>query len=69
MQCKLFPCSFSYDSADRDVNNQLPRCGYKKVGDTIITKHDKEITGRANGKRIMDLDVNSGDGGGYDMVN
>merc|ERR1719219_575736 len=56
-----------YDSADRDVNNQLPRCGYKKVGDSFITKHDKEITGRNNGKRIMELDVNSGDGGGYDL--
>ena len=56
-----------YDSADRDVKNQLPRSGYKKVGDNIITKHDKEITGRNNGKRFMELDVNSGDGGGCDM--
>lgn len=56
-----------YDSADRDVNKQLPRSGYKKVGDNIITKHDKEITGRNNGKRFMELDVNSGDGGGCDM--
>ncbi len=28
----------------------LPKCGYKKVGSTIVTKHDKEISQRSNGE-------------------
>lgn len=60
---------FSYDTADKDVNNQLPKCGYKKVGNSIVTKHDREISERNNGKRIMEFPpgIETGDGGGCDM--
>ena len=36
---------------------------------TIITKHDREISQRSNGKRIMSMkvDLKTGDGGGLDM--
>ncbi len=61
------PCS--YDSSDRDSNNQLPRCGYKKVGNSIVTKHDREISERNNGKKIMEFPpgIDTGDGGGSNM--
>merc|ERR1719341_2870601 len=47
----------------------IPRCGYKKLGENIITKHDKEITQRENAKRIMEFPpgIETGDGGGFDM--
>jgi len=58
-----------YESADKEAG-QMPRCGYKKNSDgTIITKHDREISQRSNGKRIMSMkvDLKTGDGGGLDM--
>ena len=58
-----------YESADKEAG-QMPRCGYKKTSDgTIITKHDREISQRSNGKRIMSMkvDLKTGDGGGLDM--
>ena len=62
-----FHCS--YESADKEPSAQLPRCGYKKVGDNIVTKHDREISERNNGKRIMEFPpgIETGDGGGCDM--
>jgi RIO kinase 3 len=57
-----------YESAEKE-NGQLPRCGYKKIGATIVTKHDREISERNNGKRIMEFPpgIETGDGGGLDM--
>ena len=47
----------------------MPRCGYKKLGEKIVTKHDTEITQRENAKRIMEFPpgIHTGDGGGFDM--
>jgi RIO kinase 3 len=47
----------------------MPRCGYKKLGEKMVTKHDKEITQRENAKRIMEFPpgIHTGDGGGFDM--
>ena len=58
-----------YETADKEPSAQLPRCGYKKVGDSIVTKHDREISERNNGKRIMEFPpgIETGDGGGCDM--
>ncbi len=58
-----------YETADREQTAQLPRCGYKKVGDSIVTKHDREISQRNNGRRIMEFPpgIETGDGGGLDM--
>jgi len=58
-----------YESADK-ATGQMPRCGYKKNSDgSITTKHDREISHRSNGKRIMSMkmDLKTGDGGGLDM--
>ncbi len=58
-----------YETAAKDQSVQLPKCGYKKVGDTIVTKHDREITNRNNARRIMEFPpgIETGDGGGLDM--
>ena len=47
----------------------MPRCGYKKLGEKMITKHDTEMTQRENAKRIMEFPpgIHTGDGGGFDM--
>ena len=47
----------------------LFRCGYQKVGGTIVTKHDKELNHRTNGKRMMAMapGIQTGDGGAFDM--
>ena len=61
--------TFRYETADKDGASQLPKCGYKKVGNSIITKHDKEASERNNGKRIMEFPpgIETGDGGAWDM--
>jgi len=42
----------------------LFRCGYKKVGGTIVTKHDREMSERSNGRRMMEFPpgIDTGDG-------
>lgn len=47
----------------------MPLCGYKKVGDKLVTKHDREISQRTNAKRVMEFPpgIETGDGGGFDM--
>ena len=48
----------------------MPKCGYKKLPEgKYVTKHDKEISQRSNGKRIMEFNcgIETGDGGGLDM--
>ena len=61
--------NFSYETADKDNSNQLPKAGFKKVGNNIVTKHDRELSERNNGKRIMEFPpgIETGDGGGWDM--
>jgi RIO kinase 3 len=44
----------AYETAEKEAG-AMPRCGYKKVGDTFVTKHDKEVSQRSNGKRIMEF--------------
>ena len=40
------------------------RCGYKKVGGQIVTKHDREMSERSNGRRMMEFPpgIHTGDG-------
>ena len=40
-----------------------------QINGEIVTKHDKDLSGRQNGRRVMDLDpgISTGDGGGMDM--
>ena len=59
----------SYETASKDDANHLPKTGFKKVGSSIVTKHDREISERNNGKRIMEFPpgIETGDGGGCDM--
>jgi len=57
-----------FETKDKEVG-VIPRCGYKRLGEKLITKHDKEITQRENAKRIMEFPpgIQTGDGGGFDM--
>jgi len=58
-----------FETKDKEVG-QMPKTGYKKIpnSDKVITKHDKELTQRANAKRLMNCDaIMTGDGGGFDM--
>jgi RIO kinase 3 len=57
-----------YETADKETL-PMPRCGYQKIGKTIITKHDKELNQRSNGKRVMALPpgIHTGDGGELHM--
>lgn len=57
-----------YERKDKETG-ALPKCGYKKIGDSFITKHDTEICHRSNGKRIMEFPpgIETGDGGKFDM--
>ncbi len=38
-----------YETAEKEVG-EMPKRGYKKVGDTFVTKHDKDISQRSNGE-------------------
>ena len=57
-----------FEAADKETI-PMPRCGYQKLGGTIITKHDKELNHRTNGKRMMAMapGIQTGDGGAFDM--
>ena len=57
-----------FETKEKEVG-AMPRCGYKKLGEKMVTKHDKEITQRENAKRIMEFPpgILTGDGGGFDM--
>ena len=48
----------------------MPKAGFKKVGNNIVTKHDRELTERNNGKRIMEFPpgIETGDGGGTETL-
>ena len=69
---------FTMDEARRDLDffatkekemGEMPKCGLKKVGDKIVSKHDKELSQRENAKRIMEFPpgIHTGDGGSFDM--
>lgn len=47
----------------------MPKCGYKKEGDEMVTKHDMAMSGRRNACRVMEFppEFQTGDGGGFDM--
>jgi len=46
----------------------IPRAGYAKIGEEIVTKHDSIISSRKNACRAMALSsIEIGDGGGFDM--
>ncbi len=60
----------AYETADRNGVGEIPKCGYKKDAKSgeFVTKHDKDINGRSNGKRLLrDVNIETGDGGGIDM--
>jgi hypothetical protein len=44
---KLISCSHCPQTFDR--------CGYKKIGGQIVTKHDREMSERSNGRRMMEF--------------
>lgn len=47
----------------------IPKCGYTKQGETVVTKHDITMAGRRNACRVMEFppEFHTGDGGGFDM--
>ena len=57
-----------FETKEKELG-QMPLCGYKKVGDKLVTKHDREISQRTNAKRVMEFPpgIETGDGGGFDM--
>jgi len=57
-----------FETKDKEVGD-MPRCGFKMIGEKMVTKHDREITQRENAKRIMEFPpgIETGDGGGFDM--
>ena len=69
---------FTMDEARRDLDffetkekevGEMPKSGLKKIGDKVVTKHDKELSQRENAKRIMEFPpgIHTGDGGSFDM--
>ena len=48
---------------------EMPKCGYKKQGTEMVTKHDITMSGRRNACRVMEFppEFQTGDGGGFDM--
>ncbi|XP_069699762.1 serine/threonine-protein kinase RIO3 [Periplaneta americana] len=76
---------YDSDSEDEDVDDKhrewdsfvstekafkaMPKCGYKKEGDAMVTKHDMTMNGRRNACRVMEFppEFQTGDGGGFDM--
>ena len=57
-----------FETNEKEVGD-MPRCGFKMIGDKIVTKHDIEISKRENAKRMMEFPsgIETGDGGGFDM--
>ncbi|XP_066993817.1 serine/threonine-protein kinase RIO3 [Anabrus simplex] len=58
----------SFVSSEKQFKS-IPKCGYKKEGDTMVTKHDIAMSGRRNACRVMEFppEFHTGDGGGFDM--
>ena len=58
---------FSEDDWESFESKESGLDGVKKNGDTVISKHDKELSQRKNAKRIMEfppgLDIRDGGGG------
>lgn len=48
----------------------MPRCGYVKVNNELVTKHDVTMNGRRNACRVMESmppHIHTGDAGSFDM--
>jgi RIO kinase 3 len=48
----------------------MPRCGYVKVGDQLVTKHDVTMSGRRNACKVMESlppCIQTGDTASFDM--
>lgn len=58
----------SFVSSEKEFKS-MPKCGYKKQGDQMVTKHDMAMSGRRNAYRVMEFppEFHTGDGGGFDM--
>ncbi|GLH13830.1 Serine/threonine-protein kinase RIO3 [Gryllus bimaculatus] len=58
----------SFVSTEKQFKS-IPKCGYKKEGDHIVTKHDIPMSNRRNACRVMNFppEFQTGDGGGFDM--
>ena len=58
---------FSEDNWESFESKESGLDGVKKNGDTVVSKHDKELSQRKNAKRIMEfppgLDIRDGGGG------
>ena len=58
---------FSEDDWESFESKESGLDGVKKNGDTVVSKHDKELSQRKNAKRIMEfppgLDIRDGGGG------
>ncbi|KAK2726040.1 serine/threonine-protein kinase RIO3-like isoform X2 [Artemia franciscana] len=55
---------------EKKQNQQLPRCGYAKKGEAVVTKHDSAISARKNVCKMMEFPpgIETGDAGdGYDV--
>ena len=57
-----------FETKEKEVG-EMPKSGFKKIGDKVVTKHDKELSQRENAKRIMEFPpgIETGDGGSFDM--
>jgi len=57
----------SFEASEK-VCPVIPRAGYAKIGEEIVTKHDTVISSRKNACRAMALGgIDIGDGGKFDM--
>lgn len=48
----------------------MPRCGYVKVDNELVTKHDGTMCGRRNACKVMENFppcIHTGDGASFDM--
>lgn len=64
-KCKEWDSFVSVEKAFK----AMPKCGYKKQGYELVTKHDVTMSGRRNACRVMEFppEFQTGDGGGFDM--
>ena len=48
---------------------EMPKCGYVKLSDGVVTKHDTTMSGRRNACRVMEFPpgIQTGDGASFDM--
>ncbi|XP_021960139.1 serine/threonine-protein kinase RIO3 [Folsomia candida] len=64
------PKSWDSFEAHEKAFPQMPRCGYVKVNNELVTKHDVTMNGRRNACRVMESmppHIHTGDAGSFDM--